>query len=283
FALSGADADVHGWIDTDRALAQKQDDRETVLYLAQITTPDVADAATRALESDDPDAGTSFLATGVVEAAATDNRVAVSRVLAAGPGSAVTKAANDALNAGTAEALHEFLSVTYEAAQREDDAVATSALIDKGGPYTKAHAQAAMEGPTWMRRNFIASVQYKTAQLDYDSAAHIAAVQGAIAAAAKIANKAQEDAARAQEAAAKARNAATEALQWADKAKKAADQAAASAQQADANADAAEQSAKDAQASADRAKAAAATARTAARSANYSANRAVDAAQRAVA
>ncbi|OAR23998.1 hypothetical protein A8W25_16140 [Streptomyces sp. ERV7] len=70
-----------------------------------------------------------------------------------------------------------------------------------------------------MRRKFVASVQYTTAQLDYDSATHIAAMQGAIAAATKIAHKALEDAARAQEAAARARNAATEALQWADRAK----------------------------------------------------------------
>jgi hypothetical protein len=283
FALCGTDADVHGWIDTDRQLAQGQDDRETVLYLAQIATPDVADAANAALASDAADAATRFLADSVIEAAATDNRVAVARVLANNPGSAVKKAANAALDAGTAEALYEFLSVTYEAAQQEDDAVATATLVANAGPYTQAHAQAAMEGPAWMRRNFIASAQHRTAQLDYDSAAHISGIQGAIAAAAKIAHHAQESAARAQQAAATARNAAAEAQQWSDKANASAAQAATAATQADANADAADQSAKDAQASADKAKAAASTARSAARSANYSANRAVDAARRAVA
>ncbi|MFK0197009.1 hypothetical protein [Streptomyces lavendulae] len=122
--------------------------------------------------------------------------MAVTRALAANPGKAVTKAANAALNAGTVEALYEFLTVTGEAAQREDDTVATTALLssDKAGPYTRAHAQAAMEGPAWLRRNFISSVQYKTAQLDCDSASHIAAMQGAIAAAANSAQQAKSNA-----------------------------------------------------------------------------------------
>ncbi|MGO4463159.1 hypothetical protein AB4039_38690, partial [Streptomyces sp. M-16] len=283
FALSGADSDIHVWIDTDRNLAQRQDDRETSLYLARTLPADIGYAAARALGSSDPDAVGKFLDGGLVQASAMEARVAVTRALAANPGKAVTKAANAALDAGTPEALYAFLTVTGEAAQREDDTVATAALLssDKAGPYTRAHAQAAMEGPTWMRRNFIGSVQYKTAQLDYDSASHIAAMQGAIAAAAKIAQKAQEDAARAQQAAAVARNAAAEAIDWANKAQDWAAQAANSAQQAKANADAADQSAKDAQASADRASQAAATARTAARSANYSANRAFESARSA--
>ncbi|MFI1105954.1 ALF repeat-containing protein [Streptomyces melanogenes] len=209
--------------------------------------------------------------------------MAIARILGSNPGRAVTKAANDAMNAGTARALHEFLNDRYGTAQQEDDAVATATLLDTAGPYTKAHAQAAMDGPAWVRRKFVASVQHMTAQLDYDSATHIAAMHGAIAAAAKIAHKAQEDAARAQEAAARARNAAAEALQWADRAKESAAQALVSAQQANTFADDAEKSARDAQASADRAERAAAAARSAARSANYSANRAVDAAAAATA
>ncbi|MFE7415505.1 hypothetical protein ACFU5W_34400, partial [Streptomyces laurentii] len=283
FALSGVESDIHVWIDTDRQLAQRQDDRETSLYLAQTLPPDIGFAAARALESADQNAVGTFLDTGLVQAASTEARVAVARALAANPGKAVIKAANAALDAGTTEALYEFLTVTGEEAQREDDTVATAALLasDTSGPYTKAHAQTALEGPAWMRRNFVGSVQHWTAQLDFDSASHIAGMQGAIAAAAKIAHKAQEDAARAQQAAATARNAAAEAIEWANKAKEWATQAANSADQAKANADAADQSARDAQASADKAKQAAATARTAARSANYSANRAFSAARSA--
>ncbi|MFJ2203234.1 ALF repeat-containing protein [Streptomyces violaceusniger] len=154
-----------------------------------------------------------------------DNRVQIFRILADSPGTAVKKAANDAINADTAAALHAFLNTAYEEALKEDDAVATATILANAGPYTKAHAQAALDGPAWMRRNFVATVQHKTAQLDHDSATHIAAIQGANAAAAKIAYKAQEDAARAQEAAAKARSAAKEAAEWAGKAQASADQA----------------------------------------------------------
>ncbi|MEV5944587.1 ALF repeat-containing protein [Streptomyces sp. NPDC051994] len=283
FALCGADADIHAWIDTDRQLAQQQDDRETVLFLAQISSPAIADAATAALQSNNPDAVVQFLTSGAVNAAATDNSVTISSILATNPGNAVKKAANAELDAGTPQALYDFLSSTFEKARLEDDSVAVSTLLANAGPYTKAHAQAAMEGPAWMRRNLLAGTQYQTAQLDHDSAGHIAAIQASIAAAAKIAHKAQESAARARQAAANARNAAKEAQDWATKAAQSLAKANEYAQQANANADAAEKSAKDAQASADTAKQAAAKASIAARSANYSANRAVDAARSATA
>ncbi|MFD8015390.1 ALF repeat-containing protein [Streptomyces sp. NPDC059762] len=285
FALSGADADVHVWVDTDRRLAQRQDDRETSLYLAQVSPPDIGFAAAEALESSDPEAVGAFLGGGIVQAAVTESRVMVARALADNPGKALTQAAYEALDADTPEALHRFLTVTGEAAQQEDDGVATARLlaVESSGPYTRAHAKAAMEGPAWMRRGFLASGQYRTAQLDYDSASHIAAMQGAIAAAAKIANKAQEDAARAQEAAATARDAAAEAVEWASRAQNWAADALKSAQQANTHAESADQHAKDAQLSAEKAAQAATTARLAARSANYSANRAFDAARGAVA
>ncbi|MEU1771112.1 MULTISPECIES: ALF repeat-containing protein [Streptomyces] len=283
FALAGTDTDVHAWIDTDRAVAQGQDDRETVLYLAQISSPTIAEAARKALESDASDAPTTFLESGAIQAAADDNRVQISRILTTEPGTAVRRAVTAALDDGSPKALHTFFNSGYQEALKEDDAVATASILAKAGPYTKAHAEAAMEGPAWIRRNFVASVQYKTAQLDHDSATHIAAIRGAIAAAAKVAHKAQEVAARAQEAAAKARDAAQDALEWADKATKSSDRAASYAKEAKDNADAADKSAAAAQASANEAKKAAATARSAARSANFSANRALNAARRATA
>ncbi|MFJ7272764.1 hypothetical protein ACIQV3_40105, partial [Streptomyces sp. NPDC099050] len=224
-----------------------------------------------------------FLNGGAIQAAMTDNRVALSTLLAENPGRAVKDEVNKALDAGNATALYEFITTSFEKAQREDDGVATSTLLVTGGPYTKAYAQVAMEGPASLRRNFIHSVQYKSAQLDHDSATHIAAMQGAIAAAAKIAHKAQEDAHRAQEAAAYARNASTAAKEWADKAQVSAASALVSANEANTLANQADQSAQNAKASADKAKQAAAVATTAARSANYSANRAIASARSAVA
>ncbi|MFE9558861.1 ALF repeat-containing protein [Streptomyces sp. NPDC006703] len=102
-----------------------------------------------------------FLTSGAVNAAVTDNSVTISSILATNPGNAVKKAANAALDAGTPQALYDFLSSTFEKARLEDDSVAVSTLLANAGPYTKAHAQAAMEGPAWMRRNLLAGTQYQ--------------------------------------------------------------------------------------------------------------------------
>ncbi|MFC8213080.1 ALF repeat-containing protein, partial [Streptomyces sp. NPDC057296] len=282
FALAGTDADVHAWIDADRAIAEDQDDRETALHVAEVSSATVGDAVHAALTSDLADAVKSFLTDGLITASAEDSRVGIASILSTKPGPAVTAAANAALDANTPQALRAFFDRDYAEAVRDDDGVATAALLTSGGMYTKAYAEVALEGPTWMRRNFITLVQHKAAQLDHDSATHIAAVRGAIAAAAKIAYKAQEDAQLASKAAAEARNAADKAKEWADKALASAKQADTYAAQADQNADDADKSAAAAQASANRAKAAAATARKAGRSANYSANRAIDSARSAM-
>ncbi|MCE7553403.1 ALF repeat-containing protein, partial [Streptomyces thermodiastaticus] len=274
YALAGADEDVLAWVSTDRGIAQTQDDRETVLALAKVSTEAVADAAQAALSAENPGAVGDFLTSGIQEAAATDNRVAILRILAGDPGKAVKAAAQAALDDGSPQALHDFF-LGYAEKVVEDDQVAILSLLDTAGPYTKAAAQVALEGPSWMRRDFVTTVHHRTAQLDYDWSSHVAAVRASIAHAAKIAQEAQKDAYEASKAAAEAREAADEAAQWAAKAQASADKAADYAVEADANADAAERSAQDAQASADKAKAAAASARSAARRANYSANQAV--------
>ncbi|MER7105410.1 ALF repeat-containing protein, partial [Streptomyces humidus] len=282
FALSGSDEDVLSWVDLDRSIAKNQDDRETVLYLAQISSPAIAEAAQAALQSTSSTAVGDFLTSGVIRASQDDNKVQIGRILNDKPGKAVVKAANDALDENTPEGYQDFFNRTYPAAMREDDAVATATSTTTGGEYVKAYAEVALEGPTWMRRNFVQQVQYTAAQLDHDSATHVAAIRGSIAAAAKIAYQAQKDAADASKAAADARNAADKAKEWADKAIAAASKANGYSQQAKDNADAADRSAAAAQASADQAKAAASTARQASRSANYSANTAIDAARSAL-
>ncbi|UIX35297.1 ALF repeat-containing protein [Streptomyces sp. GQFP] len=282
FALAGGDNDVLSWVDLDRGIAQHQDDRETVLYIAQISSPAIAEAAHAALASGSASAVGDFITSGVIRSSQDDNRVQIGRILDQKPGKAVTKAANDALDANTPEALQKFFDKTYPDAIREDDAVTTATLVTTGGEYTKAYAEVALEGPTWMRRNFVQVVQYAAAQLDHDSATHIAAVRGAIAAAAKIAYTAQQNAELASKAGADARQAAAEAKEWADKALASGQQADQYSTQAKQNADAADRSAADAQASANQAKAAAATARGASRSANYSANKAIDSARSAL-
>ncbi|WP_433891324.1 ALF repeat-containing protein [Streptomyces sp. CA-111067] len=282
FALAGADTDVHTWIGADRALAKDQDDRETVLAIAQAGSADVCNAVVTVLGSDQAGAAATFLDTGIKDATRTGNQIGIARILAAGPGRLVKQAANDALDANTAQAAFDFFQTALPAAQMQDDAVATANLLGSAGPYTKAYAQAAMEGPAWMRRHFLSTVQYTSAQLDYDSATHIAAMQGAIFAATKLAHTALQNACLAQEAAANARKAAADAQKYKDQAAKSAGDAAAAAVQANTLADAAEQSAQDAQASANQAASAATSARTASRMANYSANNAAASARSAV-
>ncbi|MEV0169493.1 ALF repeat-containing protein, partial [Streptomyces sp. NPDC050803] len=282
FALAGTDESVLNWIDADRVLAQRQDDRETVLAVAKASTASVADAAHRALASDDPDATAAFLTQGAVEAAQTDYRVAVLKILNENPGTAVRAKAEAALDDGSATALYRFFTVELPAAVKEDDRVEILRLLDAGGPYTKAAAQIALDGPTRMRRYFVIHDKFVVARLDHDHATHVAAVRAAIAHAARVAAKALEDAALASKAAAEARQAAAEASEWAAKAKGYATDAANSAQQAQQNADAADKSAADAAQSAESAKQAASVARSSARSANYSMRQAMASAEQAV-
>ncbi|MGW3071014.1 ALF repeat-containing protein, partial [Streptomyces sp. NPDC001130] len=283
FALSGSDDDVLSWIDVDRGIAASQDDRETILYIAQISEPAVASAAASALESGGIPAQGDFNTSGVIKSRDEDNRANILRILNSKPGKAVAAACNKALDADTPEALQKFFDVDLAAAVAEDDAVATLTIVANGGAYSKAYADVAMAGPVWMRRKFIDSVQHRAAQLDFDSLSHQAAMTAAIAAAARIAQNAFKDASLASKVAADARHAATEAQDWADKAIAAGKLADTYKEQARNNADAADKSAADAQGAADRAKAAAATAQSASRSANYSANKAVDAARQALA
>ncbi|NEA43206.1 ALF repeat-containing protein, partial [Streptomyces sp. SID11385] len=282
-ALAGSDDDVFAWIDLDRALAQAQDDRETTAHIASIAAPKIAEAAAAALASATDTAVGDFLTSGMKKASDDELRVAINKILNDNPGRAVKKAGNDALDENTTEALNSFFDDVYPVAVKEDDQVLANELILTGGPFTKAYAEVALEAPAWVLRNFITVVRYRTAQLDFDTATHVAAVRGAIAAAAKIAQNAQTDAATASKAAADARKAAAEAQEWAKKALDSAAKADDYAQEARDNANAADKAAADAQKSADTAKAAAATARGAARSANYSANRAIDSARSALA
>ncbi|WCN03995.1 hypothetical protein M6G08_18815 [Streptomyces sp. M92] len=282
FALAAGEESVLNWVDTDRGIAQKQDDRETVVFVAQVSSANVAGAAQAALEATDEAAPTEFLTTGAIEAAREDQTAAIFRILGQNPGKAVTQAATEALNDGSAKAVHEFFTVKYGPALAEDDNVAVFSSIGSAGPYTRTAATVALEGPTWMRRNFVNTVYQRMLQIDADAAAHIAAMQALLAQAAKHAQDAVTNAAYAQKVAAEARDAAEDAQRWATAASNSAEQAEVYKKQADAHADEAEKSAQDAQASADKAKNAALTARTAARRANYSANRATAAAASAV-
>ncbi|XUZ25772.1 hypothetical protein ACQVDT_12790 [Streptomyces sp. RMIT01] len=281
FALAAGDYEILNWIDVDRPAAQRQDDRETVLALAEMAAPDVAAGAHVALKSEEPDAASAFLEAGMTDSAATENRVKIFTILGQDPGRAVKEKAEAALADGSPEALFRFLSTEYVEAVKEDDTVEVFKILNEGGAYLRSAAKVVLEGSALMRRSFVAHDQFNVARLDHDAETHVAAIRAAIAHAAQIAQRALEDAARASKAAAEARQAAEEAADWADKAKgyaKAAEDAATKARN---NAEAADASAARAAASAQRAESAAVVARSAARAANYSMNQAYASAGRA--
>ncbi|MFD8146718.1 ALF repeat-containing protein [Streptomyces sp. NPDC059708] len=282
FALAGAEQDVVNWIDTDRLLAERQDDRETVLAIATTAGSEVAAAAHRALAGDDPDAARDFLTRGVIEASATQNRVKVFELLNQNPGGNVKAKAEAALAEGSATALHRFLTVELVEAVKVDDRVQVFTLLSSGGPYMKSAAQIVLEGPARMRRSFVLQDMFEVARLDQDHAAHVSAIRASIAHAAKVAAKALEDAALAAKVAAEARKAAAEASQWAQKAQGHAADAEAAARDAKTNADAADASAAEAAKSAASAKRAASSAQVASRSANHSMRQAMASAEQAV-
>ncbi|WP_329158598.1 ALF repeat-containing protein [Streptomyces anulatus] len=281
FALAAGDYEILNWIDVDRPAAQRQDDRETVLALAEMAAPDVAAGAHVALKSQDPDAASQFLEQGVTDTSVEENRVKVFTILGQQPGPAVKAKAEAALADGSPTALFNFLSTEYVEAVKEDDTVEVFKILNTGGAYLRSAAKVVLEGSALMRRSFIANDQFNVARLDHDAEAHVAAIRAAIAHAAQIAQRALEDAARAAKAAADARKAAAEAADWAKKADDYATAAGAAATKARENAEAADASAAKAAASAKRAESAAVVARSAARAANYSMNQAYASAGRA--
>jgi hypothetical protein len=282
FALAGNDEDVLNWLDVDRIVAQRLDDRETVLGVARMSTADIAEAAHTALASSDDDAPTKFLSSGAVQAAVEEYRVRIFKLLKESPGQAVKTKAEAALADGRATAMHRFLALELAEAVKEDDNVEVLRLLNTGGPYMQAAAKIVLEGSAKMRRSFVSSGRHDAARIDHDHATHVAAIRASIAHASKVALKALEDAALASKAAAEARDAAAEAIEWANKADNYAKDANNAATEARQNADAADASARKAADSAAAAKSAASVARAAARSANYSMSQALVSAREAV-
>ncbi|MEN3583989.1 hypothetical protein AAH978_07535 [Streptomyces sp. ZYX-F-203] len=271
-ALSGTDDDMLIWLASGRVQAQEADDRESLLHFAQIGTAKTAATAETVL-AQGHEAIKEYLTNGILQTQRDEFRIQTLRVMeGAGPG--VTAASSAALNDGSASALSTFLAWGYPKALADDERVETLRILENGGPYVQAAARNCMAGPAWMRSVFVTRIQYRQAQADEDTDAHVAAVQAQVSIAAKAASTAHEDANRASEAAARARGAAAEAEGYADAAEASAKEAGEHADRARASALAADASAERAATSAQLARTAAATARKASRAANYSAKKA---------
>ncbi|MFY1668878.1 polymorphic toxin-type HINT domain-containing protein [Plantactinospora sp. WMMB334] len=270
-ALAGADAIALEFVHAGVVAAAGQDDRATLSGLMATGSPAMRAGAQAALDGSDADVA-EFLRTRDYPGRAAEDRLAVNQVQAAArdAGDVVTvEHAQRALDAGTGEALRQFLEVGRFTAAAADQRVEVNQILAAagGGPELKAAAQIALDGPPAFLAHFLDVERHAAAQRDQDAAAHDEVVSALLAQAAEVAAVAVQSALEAQATAATARN---EAGRAADYARQAAESAARAAD----HARRAQQSAARAQEAANRAAASARTAVAAANSANASARRA---------
>ncbi|MFF3115459.1 polymorphic toxin-type HINT domain-containing protein [Kitasatospora sp. NPDC057904] len=236
YALTGSDEAVGDYVRTGWNASSEQDERATVLSVANSSQYDaVRTAATAALAGD----GTqihAFLQTGRYTAALSDYRIKVSQLIETGS-PRVQAAAKTALETNTPDSLLTFLNRDQYTTKASDDRVTASQLIETGGDEVKIGAQVALEGPYPVLADFLTTGQYQAQQQDQLTAAHTASIDNAINGAQQVASLAQQNAAQAAQAAAIAAGAANDANNAAAQANAAASQAAGYAQQGKAAAD----------------------------------------------
>ncbi|MGW5002531.1 DddA-like double-stranded DNA deaminase toxin [Streptomyces hydrogenans] len=255
-ALLGTDQDVEAFHSTV-AQTEFADDSVAATRMMAVGGPGVRKAALKALDTNTPEALSTFLLSGWQGPLDADRQVEITRIVNSG-GVGVREAGIAALD-GTREDREKFLADGQYIAQQADDQVEATQIYSKGGPNVKAAALLALDGTPSDVSEFLALGQHVARNRDQE---HLTISQ--LTHQAKQAGKQAEDATKgAQEAA----DAAVEASQTA---KDLAAQAA--AQTEDAKDDAEVASAK-AQVAADAARAAGLAAQQAITSAN-AANRA---------
>nr|BFE51676.1 hypothetical protein GCM10017745_51030 [Saccharothrix mutabilis subsp. capreolus] len=274
-ALVGSDDEVRAWVTGGMARAAGRDDRLTLTSLADQGSQAFRQAAKAALEGSDADVA-RLLRERDYRGRDIEDRVKVNQVLAQarGLGRTVTaQTAQRALDNATGTAYRAFLTTGRYRAGVTDDRVKVNQIISQADPTSEtwAMAQAALNGPPAVIRQFLEVGRHTAARHDADTAAHLAEVRALLATATSAAATATGNALHAHEAAARARGAAAEADGYARQASESATQAAEHARQAHDHATAAEQSAQQAAESAKTARTAADTAAGAAREATRSA------------
>ncbi|MFT7874187.1 MULTISPECIES: ALF repeat-containing protein, partial [Amycolatopsis] len=276
-AVAASDDEAADFITTGLIAAAGQDDRVILAELSDTGTPGFKTAAAAALAGTDADVR-NFLRSRDYPGRLQDDTLQVSQIMSAARAAGrtvVVQHGQNALDAGTDQALREFLDTDQYIALQNDDLVKVaqvqSAARAAGFREVVAGAQAALDGPPTLAHAFLTVGQYTAARRDQNTAAHNAAIDSLLAEATSAAASATHDADEAQAAAARARDAAGQAAAWAEQAATAAAQAADAAQQAQDAANRAATFAQQAQASANTAAAAAASATAAADQAGRSA------------
>jgi hypothetical protein len=274
-ALGGTDAEVVHFVRTGLPEAAGRDDRITLEALILAGSEAMQKAAEKALKGSDADVA-EFLRTQNYPGRGTEDRLAVNRLLAAARQAGNTQqrdAAQKALDAGTDQALRDFLTTGQYSALAVDQRLKVNQIHadPNNGREVRDAAQVALDGPEASLEQFLTSGQYAAAERDAEAAAHIAEVTALMEQAQGAATEALAQAQQAQSAAAQARGDSTEATRLAAVAEQSARDAADFARKANQSADRAEKSAASAAASAK-------TAKKAAADANKAAQRAADSA-----
>lgn len=152
-------------------------------------------------------------------------------------------AADDALRAGTYEALNRFVNDgEYEKARWSDQVQQAYSLVDTGGPEVKAAAEAAVVGDRAGLDEFIRVEQYRRAAMDDQRSTHDENIASMLSLGRRVADLAGELSANAQAAHENALGSADRARQYADAAADFAGNAQASARKAGEHLAAAERS-----------------------------------------
>ena len=265
-ALSATDDEAVDFITGGLTAAAGQDDRAILGELGEAGTLAFKTAADAALAGSDT-AVRDFLRGRDYPGREQDDSIQVNQIMSAARAAGrtvVVQQAQHALDANTDQALRTFLDTDQYTALSTDDNVKVNQVMSAaraaGAREVMAGAQAALDGPPMLVREFLTVGQYSAARRDQNTAAHNAAIDALLAQAASAAATATHDANDAQATAARARNAAQEAQGYANQAAAAATQATDYANQAQAAANRAAVSAHQAQASANTAAAAAASA-----------------------
>ncbi|MEV6879661.1 polymorphic toxin-type HINT domain-containing protein [Amycolatopsis sp. NPDC051128] len=288
-AVAATDDEVVDFITTGLNAAAGQDDRVILKQLSDNGTPGFKTAAAAALAGSDVDVR-NFLRSRDYPGRLQDDTLQVSQIMSAARAAGrtvVVQHGQTALDVGTDKALRDFLDTDQYVSLQIDDKVKVaqvqSAARAAGAREVVAGAQAALDGPPTLAREFLTVGQFTAARRDQNTAAHNDAVESLLLQATSAAASATHDANEAQAAAARARNAADDATRYADQATTAAAQATEAANRAQEAANRAATSAQQAQASAHTAASAAASATAAAdragRSAAWAAHSAADAAR----
>ncbi|MGW4897934.1 polymorphic toxin-type HINT domain-containing protein [Kitasatospora sp. NPDC004240] len=166
-ALMGSEQDVRRFLESGRAAAEYQDDREAALQIVAQGGTGLREAAEKALAGSVGDLDT-FLKEGWQTPLQQDKAVEATRITdAGGPG---VRQAGDAALHGTPEQLDAFLNREQFTQRETDDLVRVTQIESSGGEATKRATNPVMHGTAEDVREFLTVGQYIARAQDQETA-----------------------------------------------------------------------------------------------------------------